>query len=74
MNTAAEMTDVFAQAGAPTHYFKGSQLQKRYGISPATFWRWKKPEHPFPEPRWGEGASARWALEDILEFEKSNQR
>ena len=74
--TAPSMVDVFAAAGAPTKFFNGSQLQKRYGISSSTFHRWRQNDcpHKLPEPRFGEGKSARWALEDIVEWENAKKQ
>jgi len=71
MSLPAAVVDVFAKAGAPSLYYRGVEIQRRYKISPATFWRWRQPEHeaPFPEPRFGTGPGARWALEDILKWE-----
>ncbi|RDL44646.1 hypothetical protein DN730_09685 [Marinomonas piezotolerans] len=74
--TAPTMIDVFAAAGAPSCFFSGADLQKRYSISPATFWRWRQPDcpHKLPDPRFGDGKSARWALEDIVQWENAKQQ
>ena len=74
--TAPTMIDVFAAAGAPSVFLSGSALQKRYGISSSTFHRWRQNDcsHKLPEPRFGEGKSARWALEDIVEWENAKKQ
>lgn len=74
--TAPSVIDVFAAAGAPTAYLNGSDLQKRYGISATTFWRWKQEDCPFklPDPRFGDGKTARWALEDIVAWENAKKQ
>lgn len=70
----ANLVDVFAAKGLPSEYLSGKQIQERYNIGPATFCRWKKPDHSFafPAPKFGEGVSARWALEDVIAWEQSN--
>lgn len=72
----ANLIDVFAANGLPSEYLSGKQIQERYNIGPATFWRWKKEDSTlgFPQPWFGEGVSARWALEDIIEWEKNNTK
>lgn len=72
----ANLVDVFASNGLPSAYLSGKDLQDRYGISPATFWRWKKDDNGlgFPKARFGEEKGARWALEDVIEWEKNNAK
>lgn len=72
----ANLVDVFALNGLPSEYLSGKQIQERYRIGPATFWRWKKEDNTlgFPAARFGEGVSARWALEDVIAWEQSNTR
>lgn len=76
MNQTANLIDVFTSNGLPTAHLSGKEIQDRYSISSATFWRWKKEDNTlgFPKPRFGEGVSARWSLEDVIEWEQSNAR
>lgn len=72
----ASLIDVFALNGLPSEYLSGKQIQERYRISPATFWRWKKDDHAFkfPKPLFGEGVEARWSLDDVIAWEQANAK
>jgi predicted DNA-binding transcriptional regulator AlpA len=57
-----------------SEYIESSCILKKFKITRQTLWRWMNREiRPFPEPRIGSDSRNqhnKWALEDVLSWEK----
>lgn len=46
------------------------EVAERYGVSPATIWRWASQEEQFPKPMKVGRASTRWPLQALEAYEQ----
>lgn len=46
------------------------EVAERYGVSPATIWRWASQEERFPKPVKVGRASTRWPLQALEAYEQ----
>lgn len=56
---------------ASTQFFAVDEVAKRYGVSPATIWRWVSSNKDFPEPIKLSPGTSRWSTEQLLDFENN---
>jgi len=57
----------------PTEYLTTKQVCQRYNVCRQTLYRWMAREQaPFPAPRLrGTAGNNRWALEDLIAYERA---
>lgn len=67
-------TDLEHSEPATAVYLTDIQVAQRYGISRASVWRWVRNTEDFPAPKKLSQGTTRWAMTELLAFEKKFPR
>lgn len=67
-------TDPEHSEPATAVYLTDIQVAQRYGISRASVWRWVRNTEDFPAPKKLSQGTTRWAMTELLAFEKKFPR